>query len=228
MRAPRPNPIGLRPFASARVLSCIELIVGTLIVLGHNVVRVLPNEVPILVVIGVLSFRLRGGGWSAMGFRRPRSWPQLLGIAIAAALIALLVGELIVGPIAHHFWPSPKMPGMASDIPGNPRAALKALLIVWTFAAFGEEVAYRGYLLVRGADVGARSTPAWWISMLFVSILFGFGHYYKGPAGIVESTFSGLVLGSAYLVAGRNLWASVLTHGLIDTVAVAALFFGLS
>jgi hypothetical protein len=52
---------------------------------------------------------------------------------------------------------------------------------VWTFAAFGEEIAYRGYLLVRGTDVGARSKPAWWMSMLFVSILFGFGHYYKGP-----------------------------------------------
>jgi CAAX protease family protein len=228
MWAPRPNPTGLRPFASTRALSCVELIVGTLIVLGHNVFRVLPNEVPILVVIGVLSFRLRDGGWSAMGFRRPHSWPRLLGIAIAAAVIALLVGELVVGPIAHNFWPSPKMPGMAADIPGNPRAALKAFLIVWTFAAFGEEVAYRGYLLVRGADLGARSTPAWWISMLFVSILFGFGHYYKGPAGIVESTFSGLVLGSAYLLAGRNLWASVLAHGLFDTAGIAALFFGLS
>lgn len=228
MRAPRPDPIGVRPFASSRALSCAELIVGTLIVLGHNVFRVLPNEIPILVVIGLLSFRFRDGGWSAMGFRRPDSWLRLLGIAVAAAVIALLVGELIVGPIARTFWPPPKMPSMAANIPGNPQAALKALLIVWTFAAFGEEIAYRGYLLVRGADLGARSTPAWWISMLFVSILFGFGHYYKGPAGIVESTFSGLVLGSAYLLAGRNLWASVLTHGFIDTAGVAALFFGLS
>jgi membrane protease YdiL (CAAX protease family) len=218
----------VRPLASPRALSCVELIVGTLIVLGHNVIRVLPNEVPLLVVIGLLSFKLRDGGWSAMGFRRPDSWPRLLGIAIAASVIALLVGELIIGPIAQNFWPSPKMPSMAAHIPGNPRAAFKALLIVWTFAAFGEEIAYRGYLLVRGADLGTRSTPAWWISMLFVSILFGFGHYYKGPTGIVESAFSGLVLGSAYLLAGRNLWASVLTHGFVDTAGVAALFFGLS
>jgi hypothetical protein len=215
-------------FSFPRALTCAELIVGTLIVLGHNVFRVLPNEVPILVVIGLVSFRLRDGGWSAMGFRRPDSWPRLLGIAIVAAVIALLAGELIVAPIAQHFWPPPKMPGMAADISGNPQAALTALLIVWTFAAFGEEIAYRGYLMVRGADLGARSTPAWWMSMLFVSIVFGFGHYYKGPAGIVESTFSGLVLGTVYLLAGRNLWASVLAHGLVDTAGVAALFFGVS
>jgi membrane protease YdiL (CAAX protease family) len=215
-------------FAFPRVLSCAELIVGTLIVLGHNVFRVLPNEVPILVVVGLVSIRLRDGGWSAVGFTRPHSWPRLLGIAIVAAVIVLFAGELIVGPIAQSFWPPPKMPGMAADISANPWAALKALLIVWTFAAFGEEVAYRGYLMVRGADLGARSTPAWWISMLFVSIVFGFGHYYKGPAGIAESTFSGLVLGSAYLLAGRNLWASVLAHGFIDTAGIAALFLGVS
>ena len=196
--------------------------------LGHNVFRVLPNEVPILVVIGLLSFRLRDGGWSAMGFRRPHSWPHLLGIAVAAAVIAVLAGELIIGPIAEKFWPPPKMPSMAAGISGNPWPALKALLIVWTFAAFGEEVAYRGYLMARGADLGARSTPAWWISMLFVSLVFGFGHYYKGPAGIAESTFSGLVLGTAYLLAGRNLWASVLAHGFMDTVGIAALFLGVS
>jgi hypothetical protein len=55
MRTPRPNPIGVTPSASSRALSGVELIVATLIVLGHNVFRVLPNEVPILVVIGLVS-----------------------------------------------------------------------------------------------------------------------------------------------------------------------------
>ncbi len=218
----------MTPFASARLLSGAELVAGTLIVVGHNVFHVLPNEVPILVVIGLLSFRLRDGGWCAMGLRRPASWPRLIGIAVGAAVIALLVGELVLAPIAESFWPPPKLPSMAADIADNPQAALKALLIVWTFAAFGEEIAYRGYLMARGADLGAQSTPAWWISMVFVSIVFGFGHYYKGPAGIVESAFSGLVLGLAYLLSGRNLWASVLAHGLIDTAGITALYFGVS
>src|SRR5258708_27178952 len=41
------------------------------IVIGHNVFRVVPNEVPILFVLGLLSVRVRDGGWSAIGFRRP-------------------------------------------------------------------------------------------------------------------------------------------------------------
>jgi membrane protease YdiL (CAAX protease family) len=59
-----------------------------------------------------------------------------------------------------------------------------------------------------------------------VSVLFGYGHYYKGPAGIIESGIAGLILGAAYMLSGRNLWTCILAHGFIDTVAVIALFFG--
>jgi len=117
---------------------------------------------------------------------------------------------------------------LANEIAGNPRVAVLALLIVWTFAAFGEEIAYRGYLITRGADVGARSAVAYWVAMLLVSILFGYGHYYKGPSGIVDSGIAGLILGTAYLLAGRNLWAAILAHGFIDTFGVIAAFFGSS
>ena len=104
--------------------------------------------------------------------------------------------------------------------------ALRWLLIVWTFAAFGEEISYRGYLLTRAADVGARSKTAYWVAVLMVSVLFGIGHYYKGPAGMVDSGMAGLVLGITYMLSGRNLWACILAHGFTDTFGVVALFFG--
>ncbi len=100
-------------------------------------------------------------------------------------------------------------------------------LSFWTFAAFGEEIAYRGYLLTRAADFGGRSATAYWIGTVFVSILFGFGHYYKA-SGVIDSGMAGLILGTAYMVAGRNLWASILAHGFIDTFGVIDAFFGWS
>jgi membrane protease YdiL (CAAX protease family) len=111
-------------------------------------------------------------------------------------------------------------------ITGNVAVALRWLLIVWTFAAFGEEISYRGYLLTRAADVGARSKTAYWAGVVTVSVLFGIGHYYKGPAGMVDSGMAGLVLGTTYMLSGRNLWACILAHGFIDTFGVVALFFG--
>jgi len=195
-------------------------------VIGHNVFHIVPNEVIVLFLLGLISIPLRHGSWSAMGFKRPASWRQILLIAVVAAILRILLGQFLIEPITGFFWPKPTAPAMASEITGNVNIALIAFLLVWTFAAFGQEIAYRGYLLTRAADVGTRSVAAYWIGVVLVSILFGYGHYYKGPAGIVDSGVAGLILGSSYMLAGRNLWASILAHGFIDTFGVIDAFFG--
>ena len=211
---------------SFRILSAFELLLGTFIVIGHNVFHVVPNEVPILFVLGLVSIRLRNGGWSAMGFKRPLSWVSLILIALAAAALRIILGDFVIEPLTRGIWPPIVAPAGAETITGNIKLALLGLLIVWTFAAFGEEIAYRGYLLTRAAEIGRQTTAAYWVGIVFISVLFGYGHYYKGPAGILDSGVAGLVLGAAYMLAGRNLWASILAHGFIDTFAVFALFFG--
>ena len=44
--------------------------------------------------------------------------------------------------------------------------------------------------------------------------------------GIIDSGVAGLILGAAYLAAGRNLWVSILAHGLIDTTGVTLVYLG--
>ena len=212
----------------SRIVSGAEFALGAAIVIGHNVFRVLPNEVPILFVLGVASLRIRSGGWAALGFRRPDSWLRLIVIVVIAETVHLLLENLAVLPLAERIWPPPREPAGSSGVAGNALLALEWLAIVWTFAAFGEEISYRGYLLTRAAEAGGRSTLAYWIAIIAVSILFGYGHYYKGPAGIVDSCVSGLILGIVYMLARRNLWACVLAHGLRDTIAVAAAYFSLA
>ena len=219
---PSANPLASRTF------SALELLFGTFIVIGHNVFHIVPNEVLVLSVVGLLSIRLRDGNWSAIGFKRPASWSRLLLIALAAAAFRILLGEFVVEPITGFFWPKPTAPALANEITGNVKIALLALLLVWTFAAFGEEIAYRGYLLTRAADIGNRSAIACWLAIVFVSVLFGYGHYYKGPSGIVDSGTAGFILGAAYMIAGRNLWACIFTHGFIDTFGIIDAFFGWS
>ncbi len=211
--------------SDSRVVSGLELLFGSAIVIGHNVFHVVPNEVPILVVLGLVSFRVRSGGWSALPFRRPKSWGRILLIAVAAAALRIVLGE-VVETLAAKVWPPIVAPAGAAAIPGNLGTALMWLGIVWTWAAFGEEFGYRGYLLTRGADLGKGTAAAHLVAMVFVAVLFGIGHYYKGPTGMVDSGMSGLVLGAAYLLSGRNLWASVLAHGFIDTFGLVMLYMG--
>jgi CAAX protease family protein len=213
---------------ASRVLSALEFLFGVFIVIGHNVFHIVPNEVIILSILGLVSIWLRDGSWSSMGFKRPASWQRVLLIALAAAAVRILLGQFLIEPVTGLFWPRPTAPALANEISGNAKVALLALLLVWTFAAFGEEIAYRGYLLTRAADIGRRSTAAYWIGIVLVSILFGYGHYYKGASGVIDSGVAGLILGSAYMLAGRNLWASIFAHGFIDTFGVIDAFFGWS
>jgi membrane protease YdiL (CAAX protease family) len=214
--------------AESRLLSALEFLFGSFIVIGHNVFHIVPNEVIILFVLGLISIRLRDGKWSAMGFQKPASWRRILLIALLAAAFRILLGQFLIEPVTGIFWPKPIAPALANEITGNVKIALRDLLLVWTFAAFGEEIAYRGYLLTRAADIGRRSVSAYWIGILVVSILFGYGHYYKGASGVLDSGVAGVILGTAYMLAGRNLWASILAHGFIDTFGIIDAFFGWS
>ena len=221
-----PYPSG-KPLAS-RALSAFEFCFGAFIVIGHNVFHIVPNEVIVLSLLGLISIRLRDGNWSAMGFKRPASWRQILLIALAAAILRILLGQFLIESVTGLFWPKPTAPALANEITGNITMAFVALLLVWAFAAFGEEIAYRGYLLTRAADMGRRSAAAYWIGIVLVSILFGYGHYYKGASGVIDSGIAGLILGIAYMLGGRNLWASILAHGFIDTFGIIDAFFGWS
>ena len=212
----------------SRPLSAVEFAIGAAVVIGHNVFKVLPNEAPILFVLALVSTRVREGGWAALGFRRPDSWRTVILLAFGAALLRLALGQFVIEPVTAHFWPPIAGPKGFDKIAGNPMAALSALGLIWTFAAFGEEVGYRGYLMKRAADVFGGSRLAWIVGLFLSATLFGFGHFYKGPAGVLDSGVAGLILGGVYLLSGRCLWTCILAHGLIDTTGVLLLFFGLA
>ena len=211
----------------ARWFSALEFALGVFVVLGHNIFRLVPNEVPILFVLGWISLRWRNNGWKYAGLSRPKSWWKIVALAVVAAAILLFGSELLVEPLVHRIWTEPEhVSNVIESGAAGWNQALISLLIVWTFAAFGEELSYRGYLLTRAAEVLGHSNLAYWAAMILVSVLFGFGHYYQGPSGVLDSTYSGLVLGTAYLLSGCNLWTPILAHGIADTVAVFVVFMG--
>jgi membrane protease YdiL (CAAX protease family) len=210
-----------------RAVSLFELILGIAIVVGHNVFKIVPNEVPILVGLAVLSLWLRDRGFAAIGWSWPVRWGRTLLWALGAAATIVLLDAFVLEPLAQSIWGVTPDISRFKSLEGNWRDAGMMLLLVWTFAAIGEELAYRGYLLTRAADLGARSPFAFALSLVLISAVFGVGHFYQGPSGVFATAIDGFVLGAAYLLSGRNFWVAILAHGFVDTYAVAYFFFGL-
>jgi membrane protease YdiL (CAAX protease family) len=178
--------------------------------------------------MGLISFRLREGSWTAMGLGLPKSWTRTVLMAVTAAVVQQALGQFVVDPLTHPFLHYSARANPLESVHGSSMMALRWLGIIWTYAAFGEEIGYRGYLLNRVADLGGRSRTALVLGLLWSSIMFGFAHWYQGPAGVVSSVATGIVYGAAYLLAGQNLWVAVLAHGFSDSLALLATYLGLA
>jgi membrane protease YdiL (CAAX protease family) len=211
---------------SRRVPAAAEALAAVAIVIGHNVFRVVPNEVVVLVLLGAVSCAIRRQSLSAIGYRRPASWSRTAAIAVSVALGLQAFSIFVVDPLALRFAGQTADLSDFQPVVGNLKLAAIYLLLIWSFAAFGEEFAYRGYFLRRTIDALGGSMRGSVAAVLLVAALFGIGHYYQGLVGMIDSTVSGLVFGALYVRSGGNLWPSTLAHGLTDTLALVLIASG--
>lgn len=203
----------------------ILLVVG--ITLGHRVFRIVPvDETLPIFLLGWVSLWLRRVGWGGIGLRRPANRDRVTLLGIGTGVLLQVLSEFVTEPAITYFTHQTADMSEFAPLVGNLRLAAVYFLLVWTWAAFGEELTYRGYVLNRAADLGGQTGWSWVFGLLLVMGLFGFGHSYQGVAGMIDTGIHGLLFGVLYLVAGRNLWACIIAHGVCDTVAIVLVYFG--
>lgn len=204
----------------------IEVTIIASYIIIQNLYHILPiSEVPYLFIFAWVMLRLRGLRWSSIGLKKPESWLRTTAIAIVAAVFLQLLSEFVTEPLITRFTHKPTDLSDFKPLVGNTTLLVIYFVLIWTLAAFGEEIVYRGYTLNRMADLGNGTSSSFVISLFFVSLLFGVGHFYQGLTGMIDSGISSLIFGSLYLYTGRNLWASILTHGFSDTIALLLIYF---
>jgi hypothetical protein len=75
------------PSTPYRWTSLFEVALGVLLVLGHNVFTVVPNEVFFLFALFWVSFKVRDGGWGVAGLKRPSSWRRTWVLAVVGVVV---------------------------------------------------------------------------------------------------------------------------------------------
>lgn len=205
-----------------KLAAALEIALFALVLFGHDVFRwrAIPiGEVIPFFVIGWLSLRLRGLSWRALGLRRPRSWVRTVLAAMAVGIALQALSTYVTEPVMLRVFHQRQDLSEFRELVGNVKLALLGLLVVWTLAAFGEEMVFRGYVFGRLVDLTGTRVAA----VILTTVLFGFGHYYQGPAGVVDSCVSGLTFALLYAGTG-NLWLPILAHGFTDTFGMWLVF----
>lgn len=181
-----------------------------------------------LLVVWIL-LRIRGQGWVDIGLTRISSFTRLLGVVFFGTLGLLVVTQIVGNLLVNLTGMQPNIEEF-DRLRGNTTALLVGLLLVWTTAAFGEELLVRGYLmhtLHRLLHQWNIRRSAWFWAVVLSSVLFGAGHAYQGLAGGIITGVLGVGFALMYFVMRRNLWGAILTHGVYDTLAFIAVYLQL-
>jgi uncharacterized protein len=215
-----------RSWRDSRWLVLVEFAIATAIYIGRERHILKVSSIPYLLLLAWISLRVRRIQWKQIGFRRYLTWATtlLLGIACGVGLELFdLFGKQRL--LTRLLGKPPDLSDFAA-VEGHLKFALLMIALVWIFAAFGEELVYRGYLMNRMADLGRGTPTAWIVSLLVTSAIFGLTHYHQGLTGIVEEGSDGLILGLLYLGCRRNLAVPIVAHGVCDTIDIFLLFLG--
>jgi len=195
------------------------------------------GPVSLLALIGLITIynRTQGRSWRDFGLMKLEGkraklmvLPQML-LALAAFAAAVTI-TVIGGPaIGLEFMND--IPGGVNDRWGAIEGSLPHLLlwlgIVWTAAAFGEEMFFRGFMITRLQTALSGIPFASVFAVILAAAFFGYGHvYYQGLRGFITTGAIALAFGSMFLVFKRNLWPLIFLHGIINTLAMVGLYLG--
>ena len=122
--------------------------------------------------------------FSSIGFQKKNfSALNLLVLAPLAALMLLLIYRYLLYPIVVKFTGVPVDISAFDALRGNLPVLLGTLAYVWTSAAFGEEIVFRGYLMTRFSKVFGSSAFSIVANIILFGAFFGIIHAYQGMTG---------------------------------------------
>ncbi|MGD9487186.1 MAG: CPBP family intramembrane glutamic endopeptidase [Calditrichaceae bacterium] len=182
----------------------------------------------IMIVVGAGLLQKRNSGWREIGLNRPAGWLKtaLSGVAVfvGAVVLFLAVQGIAVGLLTALGLTLGEIDqSRFNPIEGNLPMFILMVALAWTTIAFGEELFFRAFLISRMVDF-TRIDKGYviWIA----GAVFGAAHFAEGPVGVLANASFGVFFGWIYLRSARNLWITIIGHGLLNTLRFSLLFAG--
>ena len=156
--------------------------------------------------------------WSKFGFGQPLSFRTAWrGLLLALAIFLLI--DVCIQPFLEIYFGRIDLSSV-EEIRGDFGSFLILFVIMWVFAAFGEEFLFSGYYMKHLAEFLGDTDKAWMASAILLSIYFGVSHNYQGVAGMVAVGLASTFFFIAFALNRTNLALLVFAHGFYDTIGL--------
>ncbi|MCJ7661685.1 MAG: CPBP family intramembrane metalloprotease [Anaerolineales bacterium] len=237
-KTPQSNPELENTFSHPRVLRDILIVASPIVVLGivGNAIglstlaggAIINLGYVLAIIFGGIILKRQGSGWRKIGLEKPASWLKTMFLGVGAwigAVVVFVATQMIaVGFLtALGMAPSEIDQSRFNPIVDNLPLFILMVILSWTTIAFGEELFYRAFLITRLIDYTAIGKG---LAIVIGGIIFGAVHFAEGPVGILSNGAFGILFGWIYVRSGRNLWITIIGHGLINTLRFVLLYIG--
>jgi|GEM_PF-1133522 len=184
-----------------------------------------PWKVPIVAVL-ILAFTYyrERTVWS-LGLKSPSIYETFKWGVITALIIVVGISNLL-NPFVQWVLNEPIDYSAYGALKGNTSFVINYWWKAMLSAAIAEEIFYRGFLFALLEKYLASFKYKEVIIVVSTAIFFAAAHNFQGISGMFGILAAALVFGGMYYKSGKNLYAMILAHALVDTWGLFSLYHG--
>ncbi|MEO2064225.1 MAG: CPBP family intramembrane glutamic endopeptidase [Christiangramia sp.] len=160
--------------------------------------------------------------WSKFGMGKKITRKTLIQSIFLTALIFIAFG-IFIDPILQHYLGNFDLSSV-EDIRGNLLGYSILMIVMWVFAAFGEEFLFRGFYMKSLAELFGNTHKSWLLAAFITSIYFGVSHAYQGLVGVISVFLWSFLISILFCKNRQNLLLLVLVHGFSDTIGLTLIY----
>jgi membrane protease YdiL (CAAX protease family) len=159
--------------------------------------------------------------WSYVGIGQKLNLKTIINSLWIAIIFFFATGVI---DAIHQYYLGAHNLSSLDDIRGDFGSYVAMMVIVWIFAAFGEEILFHGYYMQGFAKLFGDTKKAWILAGVLIAIYFGISHGYQGLSGIIGVGIGSLFFAFLYFKNKNNLLLLVLIHGFYDSIWITLIY----
>ncbi|AUP79173.1 CPBP family intramembrane glutamic endopeptidase [Flavivirga eckloniae] len=182
------------------------------------------------IALSVATWRMktRHVDWKDLGLCKPKSWKRTIMIAlliIVVSITSIMIIEVLKDIFPDLFSFENSNRGRKHKGPrfgkleGNLPLFFSIIFFIWLESML-EELIDRGFLMNWLERLFSNIPYATIIAITIQAALFGYRHSYSLSERSITVGVLGFIMGVAYMYLGRNLWALIIAHCVLNTFSM--------